>query len=255
VTTAQSFVGTSGWSYADWVGPFYPAGTAPAEYLACYCREFGAVEIDSTFYRIPTARMVDGWRAASPDGFRFAPKAPQVITHERRLRECAAELDVFLGVMRGLGPKLGPIVFQFDAAFRVDALPVLAAFLAELPPDLRYAVEIRHRGWLTDTFYRLLETHRIALVLPDLYYMPRLDRVTTDFAYIRLLGKRSAVPGDFSHVRIDRDRELALWAGRIRGYLARGVTVFAFANNRYQGHGPATARALLSRLAAPASIS
>jgi uncharacterized protein YecE (DUF72 family) len=164
-------------------------------------------------------------------------------------------LDVFLGVMRGLGPKLGPIVFQFDAAFRVDALPVLAAFLAELPPDLRYAVEIRHRGWLTDTFYRLLETHRIALVLPDLYYMPRLDRVTTDFAYIRLLGKRSAVPGDFSHVRIDRDRELALWAGRIRGYLARGVTVFAFANNRYQGHGPATARALLSRLAAPASIS
>lgn len=213
MTTARLFVGTSGWSYSDWVGPLYPAGTAPGAYLAHYCREFGAVEIDSTFYRIPTTRMVDGWRAASPDGFRF------------------------------------------DAAFRVDALPVLAAFLAELPPDLRYAVEIRHRGWLTEEFTRLLEVRRVALVLPDLYYMPRLDRVTTDFAYIRLLGKRSAVPDDFSHVRIERDRELALWAERIRGYLAGGVTVFAFANNHYQGHGPATARALLSRVAAPASSS
>jgi len=146
------------------------------------------------------------------------------------------------------------IVFQFDAAFRADALPVLAAFLAELPPDLRYAVEIRHRGWLTEEFTRLLEVRRVALVLPVLHYMPRLDRVTTDFVYIRLLGNRSAVPDDFSHVRIDRERELDLWAERIRGCLARGVTAFAFANNRHQGHGPATARALLSRLAAPASI-
>ena len=167
---------------------------------------------------------------------------------------CADDLDAFLGVMRRLGPKLGPILFQFDAAFRADALPALAAFLGGLPPDLRYAVEIRHRGWLSEAFYQLLATHRIALVLPDLYYMPKLDRVTTDFAYIRLLGKRSTVPDDFSHVRIDRGRELDLWAGRIRGYLAQGVSVFVLVNNHYQGHGPATARALLSRLATPVSV-
>jgi uncharacterized protein YecE (DUF72 family) len=115
-------------------------------------------------------------------------------------------------------------------------------------------VEIRHRGWLGEAFYQLLGTHRMELVLPDLYSMPKLDRVTTDFAYLRLLGKRSAVPDDFSHVRIDRGRELDRWAGRVRGSLPQGVTVFAFVNNHYQGHGPTTARALLSRLATPVSV-
>jgi uncharacterized protein YecE (DUF72 family) len=254
VTTARLLIGTSGWSYADWVGPFFSAGTVPRDSLACYGREFGAVEIDSTFYRIPTVRMVERWRAVSASEFRFAPKAPRVITHEKRLRECSDELDGFFGVTRPLGPKLGPILFPFDAAVRADALPALAALLAGLPPDLRCAVEIRHRGWLSEPFYQLLATHRIALVLPDLYYMPKLDRITTDFTYIRRLGKRSAVPDDFSHVRIDRGRELDPWAGRIRGYLAQGVTVFVFVNDHYQGRGPATARALLSRLATSVAV-
>jgi len=245
----QLHVGTSGWAYPDWLGPFYPTGTAPRDFLATYSRRFGAVEIDSTFYRTPTAKTVEAWNAATPEGFRFAPKVPQVITHEKRLDGCADELDAFLDVMRRLGPKLGRLVFQFDAGFRVEALPALRAFVEGLPPDLRYAVEIRHRSWLRDDLYQLLEKYKVALVLADLYYMPKLDKVTTDFSYIRLLGRRSAVPDDFSRVRLDRERDLSLWAGRIRTYLDRRLEVFAFANNRFQGHGPATARALLTRLA------
>jgi uncharacterized protein YecE (DUF72 family) len=242
-------VGTSGWAYPDWVGPFYPTGTLPRDFLATYTRRFGAVEIDSTFYRIPTAKMVDAWNAATPEDFRFAPKVPQVITHEKCLEGCAAELTMFLDVVRRLGAKLGPLVFQFDAGFRVESLPILGAFLAGLPTDLRHTVEIRHRSWLRDDFFQLLEKYKVALVLADLYYMPKLDKVTTDFSYIRLLGKRSAAPDDFSRVRLDRERELNLWAERIRAYLDRGLQVFAFANNRFQGHGPASARALLTRLA------
>ena len=242
-------VGTSGWAYPDWVGPFYPAGTAPRDFLASYSQRFGAVEIDSTFYRIPTAKMVDAWNAATPEDFRFTPKVSQIITHEKRLEDCAVELVMFLDVARRLGAKLGPLVFQFDAGFRVDSLPVLGAFLEGLPKDIRYAVEIRHRSWLCDEFYQLLERHKVALVLADLYYMPKLDKVTTTFTYIRLLGKRGDIPDDFSQVRLDRERELRLWAGRIRTYLERGLEVFVFANNRFQGHGPATARALLTRLA------
>lgn len=130
----------------------------------------------------------------------------------------------------------------------MEGLPALGAFLEGLSTDLRYAVEIRHRSWLCDDLHHLLERHKVALVLADLYYMPKLDRVTTDFSYIRLLGRRSAVPDDFSQVRLDRGRELSLWAGRIRTDLDRGLEVFAFANNRFQGHGPVTARALLTSL-------
>ncbi len=241
-------IGTSGWSYADWVGPFYPAGTPQGRYLAEYARHFRAVEIDSTFYRIPAERMVEGWARATPPGFTFAPKFPQVITHEKRLQGCEPERDLFLGGMERLGGKLGPIVLQFDHTFRYEEHHLLEAFLMGLPPGRRYAVEVRHRGWLRDEFYALLERHRAALVLHDLHYMPKLNRATTDFVYVRLLGKRSLVPDDFSHARIDRGNELDAWAEKIRAFAAQGLEVFVFANNRYQGHAPATCRDLAQRL-------
>ena len=246
-------IGTSGWSYADWVGPFYAASTQAGRYLAEYARSFGVVEVDSTFYRIPTERMVDGWDRATPPGFRFAPKFPQVITHEKRLQGCEGERDLFLSRMERLGGKLGPLVLQFDYTFRYDEHHLLEAFLMALPPGHRYAVEVRHRGWLRDEFHAMLERRAVALVLHDLHYMPKLDRATTDFVFIRLLGKRSLVPDDFTHVRIDRTKELDEWAEKIRAFAARGLEVFVFANNRYQGHAPATCRALAERLDLPVS--
>lgn len=241
-------IGTSGWSYADWVGPFYAAATPPGRYLTEYARHLRAVEIDSTFYRIPTERMVEGWARATPPGFLFAPKFPRAITHEKRLQGCEAERDLFLGRMERLGGKLGPLVLQFDYTFRYEEHDLLEAFLITLPAGRRYAVEVRHRGWLRDEFYALLERRRAALVLHDLHYMPRLDRATTDFVFVRLLGKRSLVPDDFTHVRIDRGQELDAWAEQIRAFSDRGLEIFVFANNRYQGHAPATCRDLARRL-------
>ena len=107
-------LGTSGWAYKSWVGVFYPEGTAPADYLRRYAEHFDTVEVDSTFYRMPTARMVDGWAAATPPGFVFAAKVPQVITHEKALRGCDAEVGLFLERMGRLGEKCGPLIFQFE---------------------------------------------------------------------------------------------------------------------------------------------
>lgn len=253
---AMIHIGTSGWSYADWVGPFYAPGTSPGRYLNEYARRLGSVEIDSTFYRIPTEHMVEGWARATPPGFLFAPKFPRAISHEKRLQGCEAERDLFLSRMERLGDKLGPLVLQFDYTFRYAEHHLLEAFLMALPAGRRYAVEVRHRGWLRDEFYALLERRRAALVLHDLHYMPVLDRATTDFVFIRLLGKRSLVPDDFSHVRIDRAQGLDAWAEKIRAFADGGLEVFVFANNRYQGHAPATCRDLARHLgialAAPA---
>jgi len=192
--------------------------------------------------------MVDAWEATTPEDFRFAPKVPQVISHERRLQDWAGELAMLLDVMRRLESRLGPLVLQIDAGVRVESLPVLAAFLVGSPKDIRYAVEIRRPGWLCDEFSQLLKKHKVVLVLADLNYMPKPDKVTTNFTSIRLLGKRGDIPDDFSRIRLDRERELKLWSERIRIYIQRRFEIFVFANNRFQGHGPATAWTFLTGL-------
>lgn len=132
---------------------------------------------------------------------------------------------------------------------------MLAEFVTGLPSDLRYAVEVRHRDRPSDMVYRFLEDHHAAVALADLYYTLKLDRVTTNFTYIWLLGTRSGTPDAFSPVRLDREPELALWAGRFREYLEHGLTLFLSANTRFQGHRPAPARAFLAKVAGVGSQS
>ncbi len=246
-------IDTSGWSYPDWADPFYPTGRLSRDFLACHSQHFGTDEIDSTLDRIPTVEMVDAWNTATPETFRSALKDRLAITHEKRLHECAAELDAFFSVRRRLGLKLGCLVFQLDASFRVVSSPLLSDFLADLPSEFRCPVEVRHRGWLCDPVSRLMENRRTALVQADLYYVLRVDRVTTDLAYIRLHGKRSAIPDDFGRLRLDRDPEPPVWAVRVREYPERGLTVFAFGNNCCRGHCRAMARALLVKATGVAS--
>ena len=242
-------LGTSGWSYKDWVGPFYTRGVAPANYLSHYAQHFDSVEIDSTFYRIPAERIVRSWEAKTPENFLFCPKFPRVITHDKRLQNCSEELVQFLSRMDLLGDKLGPLVLQFDYGFTPDFFPVLKAFLSEFPAGYRIAVEIRNRKWLHfEPFFSLLEERRCALVIQDLYYMPRFIRLTAPFTYIRLLGDRRQIPDDFSHARVDRELELSDWAQRIVDMASEGVEVFAYSNNRYQGHAPETVRTLRSKV-------
>jgi uncharacterized protein YecE (DUF72 family) len=248
------YLGTSSWSFDDWRGTVYPVDAKSSDYLTHYAKRFRVVEIDMTFYRIPTRAMVEGWHQRTPDSFRFAAKIPQVITHEKVLRDCQAELQQFTDVMSLLGPKLGPLLFQFPYFSKRDFsnaqafLERLEPMLEQLPEGFRFAVELRNRWWITRRLLDLLHTHQVALALTDHPWMPPVqellrqhDVVTTDFAYIRWLGDRQAmetVTHKWDRLVVDRTQETSTWVGVIRQLLARDLAVYGFYNNHYAGHSP-----------------
>ncbi|HEX9115083.1 MAG TPA: DUF72 domain-containing protein [Anaerolineae bacterium] len=254
MTEGRLYLGTQGWSYPSWVGIFYPAGTTASEYLERYAAQFNTVELDTTFYAVPRVSTVEGWRERTPEGFRFSAKFPQSITHEKALTESGEETIVFLEAMTHLDQKLGPLLLQMPPSFSAAQMPDLAAYLEALPTGFRYALEVRHSSWVKPEaraeLLALLHRHGVALCLVQHAWMPRLDEVTAPFVYIRWMGRREDVPDDdFSHVRIDREKQLDTWAGQVKNYLERGLTIFGYFNNHYQGHSPASVRSMQGRLA------
>jgi uncharacterized protein YecE (DUF72 family) len=249
----QVYLGTQGFSFDDWVGTFYPPGTSRSGYLEAYAERLRAVEIDSTFYGAPRATTVAGWRDRTPAGFRFAAKFPRLITHDKKLDRAKGDAEAFVGTMQALGDKLAVLTLQFAYDFTPDLRYRLEDFLASLPEGPRYAVEVRNRGWLTPDFGEMLSERNVALVLQDLHYMPRLDWITADFTVIRWLGRRKDIE-TFDRIQIDRSKELAEWAAKVRGFLAAGIDVYGFFNNHFAGHSPESVRqfaALLGVDAAP----
>jgi len=232
----QIRVGTSGWNYPEWKGSFYPADMKPAGMLAYYTQRFSTVEVNNTFYRMPTQKAVDGWAATAPDGFRFVLKAPQRITHFARLRDVDDPVRFFCDTARTLGPKLGPLLFQLPPYLRFDA-ERLEGFLAQLPPRLSAAFEFRDPSWFRDETYALLTRHRAALCIADGEALATPVVATAPFGYLRL---RRA---DYS------DTDLDAWAAHVRE--ARGwKRVYVYFKHEESGRGPALARALLERLGA-----
>ena len=263
--------GTSSFSEASWVGPFYPPGTKPADFVRCYAQSFDTVEVDATYYARPSARTVDGWAERTPDGFLLSAKFPRSIVHggeESRpdparvlVRDAvAAECDGFLDTMRRLGRKLGPLVLQFPYFNRTAFASVepflerLDPFLAALPRDLAYGVEVRNKAWVGAPLREVLARHRASLVLVDQAWMPhgdevasRLDPVTGDVAYVRLLGDRQAIEAittTWDREVVDHADRLARWADLLVALAARGVRTLVYVNNHYAGHAPATVRRL-----------
>ena len=242
-------IGTQGWNYEAWVGPFYPSGTRPADFLAVYSRAFTTVEVDSTFYAIPAAKTVRGWAERTPPEFSFALKMPQEITHENRLRDSADLAALFFDRARELGPKLGPILMQLGPDFAPSELPALAGFLPMIPRDVRVAVEFRQRGWIHDGIIALLAEHNVAVAFVDARWIPRktmmtlASRPTSDVAYIRWMGPNRDLV-DYSRIQVDRGRELESWAAVIAALANRVKTVYGYVNNHFAGHSPASAREL-----------
>ncbi len=234
------YLGTSGWSYADWEGTLYPQGIPSGSRLAEYAKHYPTVEIDSTFYGTPRRSTVEKWREIVPEGFLFAAKVPQEITHERNLVDAEAETVSFLRTMAGLGDRLGPLLLQLPPSFAVEGLGVLEDFLKGLPEGFRYAVEVRHKSWLGSDLPEMLRDRGAALTLIDYPRMPRMEEATTDFAYIRWLGNRREFPSGHTHPKKDRDADLSWWAGVVDRFLKEGKTIFAYANNHYQNHSPST---------------
>ncbi len=234
-------VGTSSWSHDSWKGTVYPQKGKPGEFLSHYAKRYDTVEIDSSWYRCPSEAFIRKWDRDTPPGFMFSAKVPSAITHEKRLVGCEAELKEFLRVMDLLGPKLGPLVFQFPHDFKPDQFDTLKKFLETLPAGFKFALEVRHKGWLTEPFYDLLRGRGIALVLLDLSWMPKLDLLTTDWTYIRFIGDRKKIEAQtttWEKLIVDRAKEMEEWAPRVQKFLDDGVMTWAYFNNHYAGHAP-----------------
>lgn len=252
-------IGTCGWSYKEWVGTFYPEDVSAAEFLPSYAQRFPVVEVDSTFYRTPSLKMVQGWQDRTPPSFGFSLKVPQIITHEKLLRDCGEELEGFLAAARLLGDKLLCCLLQFGYfnrakfADRDVFLERLDPFLAAWPRDVPVAVEIRNKAWVSPPLADCLRKYQAAWCLADQEWMPsplgtvrKLDIVTAPFSYVRLIGNRAEVEQHttfFDHVVVDRTAELRDDAEAIR-LLRERVPVLVFVNNHFAGHAPETIRQL-----------
>ena len=190
------YIGTSGWVYKEWAGDFYQ-GLKPKEHFAFYASQFPTVEINATFYRLPTPSMVHGWRLKAPENFIFSVKGSRYITHLKRLNNLGRGLSYFLRRVRPLEEKLGPLLWQLPPGFKPD-LPRLEKFLKRLPPDLSHAVEFRHPGWYSPEAFELLRKFNIALVSVSSLRMPVNFSVTADFVYIRFHGLEGGPYHDYS---------------------------------------------------------
>jgi uncharacterized protein YecE (DUF72 family) len=258
-------IGTQGWNYEDWVGPFYPRGAKAADFFDLYASVFDTVEIDSTFYAIPSEASIVAWRRRAPQGFVYALKLPQEITHLQRLCDCEEVLERFCERARGLEEKLGAVLIQLPPDFSPRSWNALESFIPLLPSRLRFAVEFRDDSWLGEEFCErtlgLLNSHGVALALVDSKWIPRevstrlaermKGRSGVDFSYVRWMGPR--VLTEFSRIQINRDREMAEWAAAFE-ILRGGVgTIYGYFNNHYQGHSPGSAN-LFKRLIGQAVV-
>ena len=230
-------LGTIGWSYNFWKGKFYPNKEIPKDYLKYYATQFNSVEVDNTFYRIPSQPTVANWKLQTPENFLFSLKFPKMITHVKMLRKCEYETDVFLDRVRLLGDKLGVLLLQFPPNFGVQNLPDLEAYLEKLPKEIRFAVEVRNRNLLNQTFYSVLETNRAALVWADNLLMTQIDSITTNFLYFRWEGNRKKVNGTLGKMEADRTEDLRLEAERIQSFLNK-MDVFGYFGKYYSGYPP-----------------
>lgn len=253
--------GTAGWSYKDWVGPFYPRGTAADRYLEFYAQQYAGVEVDSTYYRTPTPAMVAGWDAATPPSFVFSPKMVGTVTHEAFLVDCDDEARRHVEVLSALGSKLGPVILQFPYFRKAEGITLdvllqrLLPFLERLPVGVRYGVEVRNKPFLKPKLLTELRDRKVGLVLVDHIWMPTpadylaIEGIfTADFVPLRLIGDRHGIEKITKHwdkVVVDQRARVRAWSEVVRRALRAGHDVNAFANNHYAGHGPTTANQLI----------
>lgn len=242
------YLGTIGWSYNFWKGKFYPNKTVPKDYLAYYATQFNTVEVDSTFYRIPTQPTVANWKQQTPENFLFSLKFPQLITHIKMLKDCQYETNVFLDRVNLLGEKLGALLLQFPPNFGVEHLPDLEDFLQKLPKQHRYVVEVRNRSWLNQEFYSLLRANKVALAWADSPLMAEISEVTSDFLYVRWEGDRKKVNGTLGKIEADRAGDLKLEAEKIKPFMERQTPVFGYFAKYYSGYPPSDIANLQSDL-------
>jgi len=229
-------IGTSGYNYPEWRGSFYPEKFPTNKMLAYYAERFNTVEVNYTFYRMPTEALLEGWAAGTPAGFTFTLKAPRRITHDSKLQRCEELTGAFCRIASTLGPKLGVLLFQLPPNFkRNDA--VLSAFLDTLPHGARAAFEFRHESWHDDAVFAALRARNLALCIADSEKMSTPVVGTADYCYFRLRDE-GYQPAD-----------IARW-GSVIGALPNVSDAYVYFKHEEQGKGPEFARLLIDALQA-----
>jgi uncharacterized protein YecE (DUF72 family) len=222
-------VGTSGYNYPEWKGSFYPEKIKAAEMFGFYAAAFRAVEINATFYRMPTPKMTAAWRDQAPANFRYALKAPRRITHDTRLRDCADSVAFFVDAARLLEAHRGPLLFQLPPNLKCDG-PRLETFLSWLPADIHAAFEFRHESWLSDEVYAALRSRGVALCIADFGDRHTPLHATARHGYFRLR--------DEGYTTVDLER----WAEVVTSRADDWDDAFVFFKHEEAGKGPAFAR-------------
>lgn len=242
---SKVYIGTSGWTYDGWRGPFYPKDVAKKRWLNWYATQFATTEVNGSFYRTPSLEAVRAWRDETPEDFVFAWKASKFITHWKRLSEkCQNSIELLETRLKVLGPKVGPVLFQLPARFKADR-ERLALFLKMLSRRYKYAFEFRDASWYDSKIYDLLGDRNIALCLSDHQDAPAPWEVTAKHVYIRGHGPTGQYKDQYPL------KPLREWAQKIRQWKRRGLEVYCYFDNDQKSAAPKDARRLVELLTKP----
>ena len=233
------YVGTSGWSYKGWHDTFYPSECGPSQWFSFYAGRFATVEINATFYRLPSEKMVEGWRTKAPAGFRYALKGSRFITHLKKLKEPASALEVFFDRIEPLRSKMAVVLWQLPPQLRKN-MGRIESFLDCLPASYRYAIEFRHPSWLDEEVFRALRARGIANVWVSSRQMPVDYTVTAGFIYLRFHG----LAGGFGHNYTRA--ELQPWADQLVEHARQGRPSYVYFNNDWNARAPENAEQLMA---------
>lgn len=244
------WIGTSGWVYKEWAGNFYPEKWPKRDEFGYYARHFPTVEINATFYRLPTLKMVRGWHDRAPPGFLFAVKGSRFLTHIKRLQDTGRGLTKYFNRLKPLQDRAGPILWQLPPNFprTGETTQRLERFLGKLPRAYRHAIEFRHPSWFEAGIFSLLRKHRVANVWLSSLRMPANHTVTADFVYLRFHGLQGGAYHDYTAA------ELRPWADHLADAAHQGLPCFVYFNNDLNTRAPNNAHALM-RLVGSAAVS
>ena len=244
----ELLIGTSGWSYNEWAGVFYP--TSGTNKLSFYSKVYNTAEVDSSFYAFPSKGLVQGWARYTPESFVFSVKLPQLLTHEKKLdlgKGVEADLIRFLGLLRPLmaSGKLGPVLIQLPPSFSYDSdFDRLKGFLSQAPEDVKFAVEFRHPSWLREDVWSFLRGRNVANVIVDEPLLPPDTVTTADFAFIRWHGRGSRPWYNYRY----SEKELETWVPKVKDVTARVKKTFGYFNNHFGGFAVENSLKMMEKL-------
>jgi uncharacterized protein YecE (DUF72 family) len=234
----EFYIGTSGWHYKHWKGKFYPSELSDADHFPFYCTLFSTVEINNSFYKLPSLKTFGDWRKESPPGFIFSVKGSRFISHMKKLNVNASSIQKFFNRAERLKEKLGPILFQLPPKWNVNA-ERLSTFLSRIPKSHRYVFEFRNETWYTSEVYEILRKHNAAFCIYELAHHITPMEVTADFVYVRLHGPGEKYQGNYSL------RDISKWAKRGKEWAQEGKDVYVYFDNDQEAYAAFNAWQLL----------